>query len=127
MRRAACAAVHAERVTFLRRPAAVNPYNRDTKGGKMLAGMAGRRAVMLVAYLAVLAAALAAAFWRLPAALDFKLMDAQQRFLREHYPRPPANDLVLVGLDEALLESRREPVALLHPHLARFLSPMTPS
>src|SRR5260370_17081413 len=91
----------------------------------MLAGMAGRRAVMLVAYLAVLAAALAAAFWRLPAALDFKLMDAQQRFLREHYPRPAANDVVLVGLDEAFLESVREPVALLHPHLARFLAAMT--
>src|SRR5260370_11281805 len=91
----------------------------------MLAGALGRRTVMLVAYLAVLAAALATALWRLPAALDFKLMDAQQRFLREHYPRPAANDVVLVGLDEAFLESVREPVALLHPHLARFLAAMT--
>src|SRR5712692_8747563 len=91
----------------------------------MLAGVVGRRAVMLVAYLAVLAVALAAAFWRLPAALDFKLMDAQQRFLREHFPRPAASDVVVVGLDEAFLESVREPVALLHPHLARFLAAMT--
>jgi len=85
----------------------------------------GRSAGMLVAYLAVLAAALAAAFWRLPDALDFKLMDAQQRFLREHYPRAAGNDVVVVGLDEAYLESMREPIALLHPHLARFLAAMT--
>jgi class 3 adenylate cyclase len=33
--------------------------------------------------------------------------------------------VVLVGLDEPFLESMREPLALLHPHLARFLAAMT--
>ena len=47
------------------------------------------------------------------------------RFLRESFPRPAGNDVVLVGLDEPFLESMREPLALLHPHLARFLAAMT--
>jgi class 3 adenylate cyclase/CHASE2 domain-containing sensor protein len=32
--------------------------------------------------------------------------------------------VVLVGLDEPFIESMREPLALLHPHLARFLAAM---
>ncbi|HUQ25331.1 MAG TPA: adenylate/guanylate cyclase domain-containing protein [Burkholderiales bacterium] len=91
----------------------------------MAVGVRGSRAVMTAAYLVVLAAAAAAAYWRLPAALDLKVMDAQMRFLREKFPRPAGNDVVLVGLDEPFLESMREPLALLHPHLARFLAAMT--
>jgi len=91
----------------------------------MAVGVRGSRAIMTAAYCVVLAAAAAAAYWRLPAALDLKVMDAQQRFLRESFPRPAANDVVLVGLDEPFLESMREPVALLHPHLARFLAAMS--
>jgi len=90
----------------------------------MAVGVRGSRAVMTAAYLVVLALAAAAAYWRLPAALDRKVMDAQMRFLRESYPRPVTNDVVLVGLDEPFLESMREPIALLHPHLARFLAAM---
>jgi adenylate cyclase len=90
----------------------------------MAVGVRGSRAVMTAAYFVVLAAAAAAAYWRLPQALDLKVMDAQMRFLRENFPRPAANDVVLVGLDEPFLESMREPVALLHPHLARFLAAM---
>src|SRR5258706_4647486 len=91
----------------------------------MAVGVRGSRAVMMAAYFVVLAAAAAAAYWRLPAALDLKVMDAQMRFLRESFPRPAGNDVVLVGLDEPFLESMREPLALLHPHLARFLAAMT--
>jgi len=90
----------------------------------MAVGVRGSRAVMMAAYFVVLAAAAVAAYWRLAAPLDLKVMDAQQRFLRENFPRPAANDVVLVGLDEPFLESMREPVALLHPHLARFLAAM---
>ena len=75
-------------------------------------------------YLVVLAAAAAATYFHAYAALDRKVMDAQMRFLREHFPRPVANDVVLVGLDEPFLESMREPMALMHPHLARFLAAM---
>jgi len=85
----------------------------------------GRRAAMYAAYVVVLVAALAAAYWRVAAPLDLKLLDAQQRFLREHYPRPAPSDVVVVGLDEAFLASVREPIALLHPHIARFLAAMT--
>src|SRR5262245_14487039 len=75
-------------------------------------------------YLVLLAAVAAVAVFRLPAGVDAKVMDAQMRFLRDSFPRPVANDVVLVGLDEAFLESMREPVALMHPHLARFLAAM---
>src|SRR5580765_284245 len=91
----------------------------------MAVGVRGSRAIMMAAYCVVLAAAAAAAYGRFPAALDLKVMDAQQRFLREIFPRPAANDVVLVGLDEPFLESMREPIALLHPHLARFLAAMS--
>jgi len=91
----------------------------------MAVGVRGNRSVMTVAYVVVLALAAAAAYWRLPAALDLKLMDAQMRFLRGNFPRPADNDVVIVGLDEPFLESMREPLALLHPHLARFLAAMT--
>jgi hypothetical protein len=91
----------------------------------MAVGMRGSRAVMMAAYFVVLAIAAAVAYWRLPGVLDLKVMDAQMRFLRENFPRPASSDVVLVGLDEPFLESMREPLALLHPHLARFLAAMT--
>src|SRR6185503_18862421 len=78
----------------------------------MAVGVRGNRSVMTVAYVVVLALAAAAAYWRLPAALDLKLMDAQMRFLRGNFPRPADNDVVIVGLDEPFLESMREPLAL---------------
>src|SRR5215813_12526788 len=78
-----------------------------------------------IVYLAVLAAAAAAAYFHVAAPLDRKLRDAQMRFLRENSLRPVANDVVLVGLDEPFIESMREPIALLHPHLARFLAAMS--
>ncbi len=83
-----------------------------------------RRQLMPIAYVALLAAALAAQYWRVAAPLDLGLMDRQTRFLREHFPRPAGNDVVVVGIDEAFLDSVREPVALMHPHLAKFLSAM---
>jgi len=76
----------------------------------MAVGERGSRAVMTAAYFVVLVAAAAAAYWRLPAALDRKVMDAQMRFLRENFPRPAGNDVVLVGLDESFLDR-------LHPTL----------
>jgi class 3 adenylate cyclase/CHASE2 domain-containing sensor protein len=75
-------------------------------------------------YCVVLAAAAVMTFLQVAAPLDRKVMDAQMRFLRESFPRPVANDVALVGLDEPFLESMREPVALMHPHLARFLAAM---
>src|SRR4051812_10808802 len=84
-----------------------------------------RRAAMYAAYAIVLVAALAAAYWHVAAPLDVKLLDAQQRYLREHHPRPAGTDVVVVGLDEAFLSSGGEPIALLHAHIARFLAAMS--
>lgn len=82
------------------------------------------RAGLAAAYVALLALALVVAHYRLAAPLDRLIGDAQVRYVREHHPRPVANEVVVVGLDEAFLDSVREPVALLHPHLARFLGAM---
>lgn len=77
------------------------------------------------AFAALVALALIAAHYRVLAPLDHAVSDAQQRFVRSSgYARPAANEVVVVGLDEAFLESVREPIALLHPHLARFLAAM---
>jgi adenylate cyclase len=83
------------------------------------------RAGIGAAYAALLALALVLAHYRVVAPLDHLISDAQTRFVRDHYPRPVANEVVVVGLDEAFLDSVREPIALMHPHIARFLSAMT--
>ena len=61
---------------------------------------------------------------RTTANLDFWLIDHQTRWLRQQMPQQIPNDVVVVGLDEDFLGSVREPVALLHPHMARFLQAM---
>src|SRR6267142_2664777 len=48
-----------------------------------------------MAYLAVLVAAAAAAYFHVAAPLDRKVRDAQMRFLRENFPRPVSHDVVL--------------------------------
>ncbi|HYD57228.1 MAG TPA: adenylate/guanylate cyclase domain-containing protein [Burkholderiales bacterium] len=82
------------------------------------------KAGMVAAYAALLALALVVAHFRLAAPLDRLISDAQVRHAREHHPRPVANEVVVVGLDEAFLDSVREPIALLHPHIAAFLGAM---
>ncbi|MCX7149992.1 MAG: CHASE2 domain-containing protein [Rhodocyclales bacterium] len=48
--------------------------------------------------------------------------DAGFRLLRASGPLPIANDLVLVAVDEAFLESTPEPLTLIHPYLGRVMS-----
>lgn len=48
--------------------------------------------------------------------------DAGFRLLRASGPHPIANDLVLVAVDEAFLESTPEPLTLIHPYLGRVMS-----
>ena len=45
--------------------------------------------------------------------------DAQMRFLREYFPRPIADDIVLIGTDEETERIFTEPIALWHRHFAR--------
>ncbi|MDO8788593.1 MAG: adenylate/guanylate cyclase domain-containing protein [Sulfuritalea sp.] len=48
--------------------------------------------------------------------------DAGFQLLRASGPLPIANDLVLVAVDEAFLESTPEPLTLIHPYLGRVMT-----
>ncbi|HET9650753.1 MAG TPA: adenylate/guanylate cyclase domain-containing protein [Usitatibacter sp.] len=50
--------------------------------------------------------------------VDRLAFDAQMRWLRDLRPRPLANDIVLVGIDEQTEREFPEPVALWHTHFA---------
>jgi adenylate cyclase len=56
--------------------------------------------------------------------LSRKILDRQFSVLHEHAARPLSRDVVVVGIDEASLRKFREPFALWHPHLERFLRAM---
>ncbi|WP_246212136.1 adenylate/guanylate cyclase domain-containing protein [Usitatibacter palustris] len=45
--------------------------------------------------------------------------DAQMRLLREYFPRPIADDVVLIGTDDETEQVFTEPIALWHRHFAR--------
>ena len=91
----------------------------------MNAGFFGRPGVLLAAYAVLLSLVLAAHYTGVPARLDALISDAEVRYVRANHARPAANEVVVVGIDEAFLESVREPIALMHPHIARFLAAMT--
>jgi class 3 adenylate cyclase/CHASE2 domain-containing sensor protein len=55
------------------------------------------------------------------ARLDRDAFDAQMQVLRERWPRPVENDVVLVGIDEGSEEIFIEPLALWHRHFSRLL------
>lgn len=55
--------------------------------------------------------------------LELFVLDRQFTLLRE-YPQPLANDVVVVGIDEAAFKQFREPFALWHPHLGKFFQAM---
>lgn len=46
--------------------------------------------------------------------------DLQMRFLRDGFPRPLADDVVLVGIDDATEQAFPEPIALWHHHFAKL-------
>jgi adenylate cyclase len=53
---------------------------------------------------------------------DSMVYDSQMRWLHKHKPTALAQDVVLIGLDEAALESIVEPYALWHQHLGDLLT-----
>jgi CHASE2 domain-containing sensor protein len=72
--------------------------------------------------LGLLVAVVIAALSMLAAPLvDTRLLDAQFEFNRLYFPQPVANDVVLVGIDEAFLDTVEEPLSLSHRYLAEFL------
>ena len=78
----------------------------------------------LFGFAIVLALGLALQWARVFEPADSALLDAQFRLLRERAPQALGQDVVVVGIDEASLDAQREPFALWHPHLARFLNAM---
>ena len=86
--------------------------------------MINERLRAAVAFLLLAAAGAGAVHWRVFEAADHALLDAGFRLLRERHPQPVARDVVLVGVDENTFRELREPFALWHPHLGRFLKAM---
>jgi adenylate cyclase len=82
------------------------------------------QARVLVFFAVVLGAGLAAQYAGLAERADRALLDAEFRLLRERRPQPVEKDVVLVGIDETTFQVLREPFALWHPHLGRFLQAM---
>jgi adenylate cyclase len=56
---------------------------------------------------------------------DNKLLDAQFRYLRDHHPRPIADDVVLVGFDATTEKAFQLPFSLWHPLAADMLKAMS--
>lgn len=75
----------------------------------------------LVAILFLVASVVPGTDDSLLARLERAAFDTQMLVLRERWPRPLADDVVLVGIDERSEEIFTEPIALWHMHLARLL------
>ncbi len=56
--------------------------------------------------------------------LERSTFDQQMRLLREYSPRPLANDVVLIGIDESTEARFSEPLSLWHVHYAKVLDAM---
>ena len=56
--------------------------------------------------------------------LSRSVLDAQFNYLHRYMSHPVTNDVVVVGIDEASYKSFKEPFALWHPYLGKFLQAM---
>jgi adenylate cyclase len=65
-----------------------------------------------------------AQYWGIASAFDRVLLDTAVRFHRAEHPQPARADPVIVGINEAFLNSVEEPLALNHVYLSRFLAAM---
>ncbi|PWF49008.1 adenylate/guanylate cyclase domain-containing protein [Massilia glaciei] len=74
----------------------------------------------LIGWLAVALASVAALALAAPA-LDARILDLQFAANRHWHPQPAARDVVVVGINEAFLDSVDEPLALSHKYLAEFM------
>lgn len=83
----------------------------------------GRGGLWIGAAAVIVLASLASWFSWLERA-DHALLNVEFRLLRQYAPRPVEKDVVVVGMDEAAFNTLREPFALWHPHLGKFLKAM---
>ncbi len=75
----------------------------------------------LFGFLLVLGVSLTLQFAPVVLSLNNTVLDAQLRFLRNTFPRRTEPDIAIVGIDEDTFRTFREPLALWHPHLGKFL------
>jgi class 3 adenylate cyclase/CHASE2 domain-containing sensor protein len=77
---------------------------------------------ILIGFLLVCAAAWGLMSTRTLRFADQSLYDAQARWLRANAPTPLAQDVVVIGIDEAAYEAIPEPTALWHTHLGALFA-----
>ena len=83
-----------------------------------------KRYSALVGFLLVAALGVALHLGGFGKQLEYFVLDRQFMLLRQQ-PQPLANDVVVVGIDEAAFRQFREPFALWHPHLGEFFKAMS--
>ncbi len=93
-----------------------------TNTAKVMARIGSKRFWFLSVGIILLASITAGFSWLERA--DHILLDTQFRLLRQLAPAAIKNDVVVVGMDEATFKQLREPFALWHPHLGKFLQAM---
>ena len=86
----------------------------------MAKGRGSVRPEAFASFIVCAAIGLAAHFGGLFEGTDRRLLDAGFTLQRAYAPKPVANDVVIVAIDEAFIHSAREPIALLHVHLAEL-------
>ncbi len=97
-------------------PASVRAALQD-KLARWLAGWRGN----VVVGLALVAAGWALSYVPGMRSLDLALLDARFALLARHAPLPRADDIAIVGIDDATLAAVPEPIALYHRALGRTL------
>lgn len=97
-------------------PAAAHPAIAAESGALGKWWFAGFGALLLLALLLTTTAILTP--------LNLALSDSQSRILARHFPKHPAQQVVIVGIDEATVGQLQEPLALWHPHLGKFFEAM---
>ena len=80
--------------------------------------MVSVRPLSIAAFAVCAALGLGAHFSEVFEASNRRLLDIGFAIERVYFPKPADNDVVIVAIDEAFLSAAREPVALLHTHLA---------
>ena len=78
----------------------------------------------ILAWLALLLTAAIVLATRIAEPFDLALLDRQYAFLRSHAGANAGHEVVIVGIDQQTTEQLREPLALWHAHIGRFVRAM---
>ena len=78
----------------------------------------------ILAWLALLLMAAIVLATRIAEPFDLALLDRQYAFLRSHAGANAGHEVVIVGIDQQTTEQLREPLALWHAHIGRFVGAM---